>query len=82
MRDPDLYGRILGVESHPDRVPERSWARLKELIDGTSKTTRCWHLKEVAMMMWEAQDRTEALATFKGWYSSAIRSRLEATLRN
>ena len=66
---------------HPDRVPERSWARFKELIDGTSKTARCWHLKEVAMMMWETSDRTEALETFKGWYSWAIRSRLEPMKR-
>ena len=38
---------------HPDRVPDRSWVRFKELIYGRSKTARCWHLKEVAMMMWE-----------------------------
>ena len=62
---------------HPDRVPEHRWPRFKELIDGTSKTARCWHLKEVAMMMWETRDRAEALATFKDWYSWAIRSRLE-----
>ena len=66
---------------HPDRVPERSWARFKELIDGTSKTARCWHPKEMAMMMWETSDRTEALAVFKGWYSWAIRSRLEPMKR-
>ena len=53
---------------HPDRVPERSWVRFKDLIDGTSKTARCWHLKELAMLMWEVPDRAEALATFKGWY--------------
>lgn len=29
------------------------------------------------MLMWETRDRAEALATFKGWYSWAIRSRLE-----
>ena len=66
---------------HPDRVPEHRWPRFKELIDGTSKTARCWHLKEVAMMMWETRDRAEALATFKGWYSWAIRSRLEPMKR-
>ncbi len=32
----------------PDNVPERRWSRFKQLIDGTSKTARCWHLKEVA----------------------------------
>ena len=66
---------------HPDRVPEHRWPRFKELIDGTSKTARCWHLKEVAMMMWETSDRAEALATFRGWYSWAIRSRLEPMKR-
>ena len=66
---------------HPDRVPERSWVRFKNLIDGTSKTARCWHLKELAMLMWEVPDRAEALATFKGWYSWAIRSRLEPMKR-
>ena len=35
---------------HPDRVPEHRWPRFKELIDGTSKTARCWHLKEVAQL--------------------------------
>ncbi len=62
---------------HPDRVPEHRWPRFKELIDGTTKTARCWHLKEVAMMMWETRDRAEALAVFQGWYSWAIRCRLE-----
>ncbi len=66
---------------HPDRVPEHRWPRFKELIDGTSKTARCWHLKELAMMMWETRDRTEALAIFRGWYSWAIRSRLEPMKR-
>ena len=28
------------------------------------------------MMMWDTRDRAEAMATFKGWYSWAIRSRL------
>ena len=62
---------------HPDRVPAHRRHRFKELIDGASKTARCWHLKEVAMMMWETRDRAEALEIFKGWYSWAIRSRLE-----
>ena len=66
---------------HPDRVPDRSWVRFKELIYGRSKTARCWHLKEVAMMMWETRDRAEARATFEGWYSWAIRSRLEPMKR-
>ncbi len=66
---------------HPDRVPEHRWPRFKELIDGTSKTARCWHLKELAMMMWETRDRAEALAIFRGWYSWAIRSRLEPMKR-
>lgn len=62
---------------HPDRVPEHRRLRFKELIDGTSKTARCRHLKELAMMMWETRDRAEALDIFKGWYSWAIRCRLE-----
>ena len=66
---------------HPDRVPEHRWPRFKELIDGTTKTARCWHLKELAMMMWETRDRAEALEIFKGWYSWAIRSRLEPMKR-
>ena len=66
---------------HPDRVPDRSWVRFKDLIYGRSKTARCWHLKEVAMMMWETRDRAEARATFEGWYSWAIRSRLEPMKR-
>lgn len=66
---------------HPDRVPKHRWPRFKELIDGTSKTARCWHLKELAMMMWETRDRAEALAIFRGWYSWAIRSRLEPMKR-
>jgi transposase len=30
---------------HPDNVPASRWNRFKELIDGTSKTARCfgWH---------------------------------------
>ena len=66
---------------HPDRVPEHRWSRFKELIDGTSKTARCWHLKELAMMMWETRDRAEALTIFRGWYSWAIRSRVEPMKR-
>lgn len=62
---------------HPDHVPVRSWVRFKDLIDGTSKTARCWHLKELAMLMWETSDRDEARATYEGWYSWAIRCRLE-----
>ena len=38
-------------------------------------------IKTVGMMMWETRDRAEALATFKGWYSWAIRSRLEPMKR-
>ena len=33
------------------------------------------------MMMWATRDGAEALATFKGWYSWAIRSRLEPMRR-
>ena len=66
---------------HPDRVPARSLPRFKELIDGTSRTARCWHLKEVAMMMWETRDRDQARAIFDGWYSWAVRSRLEPMKR-
>jgi len=33
------------------------------------------------MMMWETRDRAEALAIFRGWYSWAIRSRLEPMKR-
>ena len=33
------------------------------------------------MMIWETSDRTEALKTFKGWYSWAIRSPLEPMKR-
>lgn len=62
---------------HPDNVPESRLPCLEELIRGTSKTARCWHLKEVAMMMWETRDRAEAREIFEGWYSWAIRSRLE-----
>ena len=68
------------VAAHLGDAVDR-WPRFKELIDGTTKTARCWHLKEVAMMMWETQDRAEALAMFKGWYSWAIRSRLEPMKR-
>ncbi len=66
---------------HPDRVPAGHRLRFEELISGTSKTARCWHLKEVAMMMWETRDRAEARAIFNGWYSWAIRSRL-APMKN
>ncbi len=66
---------------HPDRVPARSLPRFKELIDGTPRTARCWHLKEVSMMMWETRDRDEVRATFDGWYSWAIRSRQEPMKR-
>ena len=66
---------------HPDRVPARSWGRFEELVRGTTKTARCWHLKELAMQMWEAPDRAEARAIFEAWYSWAIRSRLEPMKR-
>ena len=62
---------------HPDRLPERHAASFKTLVNATLKTARCWHLKELAMMMWEARDRAEAREIFDGWYSWAIRSRLE-----
>ncbi len=65
----------------PDRVPEHRRPRFREKIDGTSRIARCCHLKEVATMMWEPRDRAEELATFKGWYSWAIRSRLEPMKR-
>ncbi len=66
---------------HPDHVPKHLRLRFEELISGTSKTARCWHLKEVAMMMWETRNREEARAIFNGWYSWAIRSRLEPMKR-
>ncbi len=66
---------------HPDRVPDRSWSCLREPFDGRSKTARWWHLKEVAIMMWETRDHAEARATLEGWYSGAVRSRLEPMTR-
>ncbi len=62
---------------HPDRLPDRHAASFKTLVNATLKTARCWHLKELAMMMWETRDRAEAREIFDGWYSWAIRSRLD-----
>ena len=63
---------------HPDRVPEHRWPRFKGLIDGTSKTARCWRLRELEMMMGGTRDRAEA---FRSGYPWAIGSRLEPMKR-
>jgi transposase len=62
---------------HPDNLPEKHRDRFDELVAKTLKTSRAWALKELAMEMWESRDRQVATETFNGWYSWAIRSRLE-----
>jgi len=66
---------------HPDRLPEKHRERFDALAAKALKTSRAWMLKELAMEMWEARDAAEAVEIFKGWYSWAIRSRLEPIKR-
>ena len=61
----------------PSRVPERYRDRFQKLKHGTSKTARCWHIKETAMMLWDDHNPYMARWGFEKWYSWAIRSRLE-----
>jgi transposase len=66
---------------HPDRLPEKRSARFEALVRKTLKTARAWSLKELAMEMWETDDRATAREIFDGWYAWAIRSRLEPIKR-
>jgi transposase len=66
---------------HPDNLPEKHRATFDELVAKALKTSRAWALKELAMEMWESRDREDATAIFEGWYSWAIRSRLEPMKR-
>lgn len=66
---------------HPDRLPEKQSARFEILVRKTLKTARAWMLKELAMEMWESNDRATAREIFDGWYAWAIRSRLEPIKR-
>ncbi len=60
----------------PNNLPEKHQLRFKEMLKKALKTSRAWMLKELAMEMWETQDRQEAKEIFQSWYSWAIRSRL------
>ena len=66
---------------HPDRLPEKQSARFEDLVRKTLKTARAWTLKELAMEMWETDDRASAREIFDAWYAWAIRSRLEPIKR-
>jgi transposase len=66
---------------HPDRLPEKQSAHFELLVRKSLKTARAWMLKELAMEMWESNDRATAREIFDGWYAWAIRSRLEPIKR-
>jgi transposase len=66
-----------GCLFQPDGLPEKHQDRFDELVAKTLRTSRAWDLKELAMEMWESRDRQTAIEIFEGWYSWAIRSRLE-----
>jgi transposase len=66
---------------HPENLPEKHQARFDQLVAKALKTSRAWALKELAMEMWESRDREAAASIFEGWYSWAIRSRLEPMRR-
>jgi len=66
---------------HPDQLPGRQSVRFEVLVRKTLKTARAWMLKELAMEMWESNDRATAREIFDGWYAWAIRSRLEPIKR-
>lgn len=66
---------------HPDRLPETRASHFDQLVRKALKTSRAWMLKELAMEMWECEDRESAQKIFGAWYSWAIRSRLEPIKR-
>jgi transposase len=66
---------------HPERLPAKRVAQFDTLIRKALKTSRAWMLKELAMEMWNNQDRQTAQQIFTAWYSWAIRSRLEPLKR-
>lgn len=66
---------------HPDHLPAQRAPKFDQLVRKALKTSRAWMLRELAMEMWEVQDRATAEKIFSSWYSLAIRSRLKPIKR-
>lgn len=60
-----------------ENVPERYSNLLAELKGKKLKTARAWAIKESIRDLWRCNTEKEGQAFFVGWYSWAIRSRLE-----
>ena len=60
-----------------ENVPERYSNILGELKGKKLKTARGWALKESIRGLWKCSTEKEGQVFFAGWYSWAIRSRLE-----
>ena len=60
-----------------ENVPERYSNLLEELKGKKLKTARAWAIKESIRDLWLCETEEEGQTFFAGWYSWAIRSRLE-----
>jgi len=58
-------------------MTDKSWRRLKALKSANLRTARAWAIKTHVMCLWGYKSRTRARKAWLGWYSWAIRSRLE-----
>ena len=66
---------------NPEKMTDKSSARLELLRTTSLKTARAWAIKEFAMTLWHYRSRSWARRAWKRWYRWAIRSRLEPVKR-
>lgn len=82
--------RVLGAEGdeclkgskylwlqNPLRMSRERWSSFTTLRTSSLKTARAWHLKEVAMQLWNYSTRGWGRKAWKKWLGWALRCRLE-----
>jgi len=67
--------------TNPERMSRKQRLAFAPLRDSTLKVARAWAIKELAMSLWGYTRRGWAERMWRGWYSWAIRSRLEPMKR-
>lgn len=74
-------GRLKGSRflwlKNPSTMSDKSWDRFESLRESKLKTSRAWHLKEVAMGLWSFLRRGWGRKAWMKWIGWAMRSRLE-----